>query len=909
MFSKFQQRKNRLDSERPEERLLAIAALDTEKADKFEEQLQRCATSDTDLRVRRAALAWVDETVLMALLDDPDVAETAAVRLVELGKAPDHPVASKVLMRSATREDALALMDRTLDPSLTAELFCAAPEAYREHLLPGICRTGEVGLAALEKQSRGRDKNCNRLARDELDRLRKLVKDVEDERRRAEQLAEALGKITAAGPRQRLEHFKRELEASIGRLESSARQMPNYGLSAPDVQDFTALVNSAEAAMAVTVEEPTATPDPAYAAMIAEFERLDSALPQISAIDAFRSLEAQHSRLTERWRSAADQEPPPQDQQAIFERVCRRYAELSGAIARRERVDTTPVAVPNLDALPDDPSAVQALWVEQRNLIKLHKATLSASQDLRWPEWAPGLSIAAQLQDRAATLTAAIEGVDKHRANLQAAFATAVSAIASCIEDGQLQPALSALGQARRLEKSLPDKAAAEQRKALMREAARIEELKDWQNFATSPKREPMIQALQALIESPLEPKHQADKIKTLRAEWNALGPTTRREDRALANRFNELAEAAFEPCRTYFSDQAAARKQNLAERRRICSQLEQYVSSVDWATTDMQAAEQIMRAARQEWREHHPVDRNRGKTLEREFESLQGQIHDRVKQAWEHNVELKRAIVAEAEQLATGTADTNTKVAEAKTLQRRWREVGATPRKPDQQLWRQFRGHCDAIFAARDVDNEQAHQAIESAIAAAENICETLEAALNGMTPSSADKAQLSRLRGELNALRLPERRERALHKRFDDLARSYNQLLAQQEVEAAVAEINQLKTWDRDMSYAELADTPMETPAPIFEGREKREEAPVDELARLTVQVEILAGIESPEQDRQLRLEVQVAALNATMGQRGVVKEPMELVATWCRLSPKPSACDELRERFFHAVTELIR
>jgi hypothetical protein len=78
---------------------------------------------------------------------------------------------------------------------------------------------------------------------------------------------------------------------------------------------------------------------------------------------------------------------------------------------------------------------------------------------------------------------------------------------------------------------------------------------------------------------------------------------------------------------------------------------------------------------------------------------------------------------------------------------------------------------------------------------------------------------------------------------------------------------------------------------------------------LRRLTLEAEIAAGLESPEAERQQRLEVQVAALNETMGGRNVAKEPMDLVATWCRLSPKTAACDALRDRFFQAVIELLR
>ncbi|MEE8099360.1 MAG: DUF349 domain-containing protein, partial [Hyphomicrobium sp.] len=592
----FRRKKPRLDSELPEERLSAIAEIDEDKAHKFKQQLSRCATSDTDLRVRKAALTWVDDqALLVAMLDDAAIDEAAAKRLMTLGAAPNHPVMSRHLMRSATcLDDALNFMEQASDVSLRAELFCASPEEFREGLTKAICLTGEAGLGALEKLSRNRDKHCNRLARDELERLRKLTKEVDNDRRRAEELAEALGKVTAGDPRQRLDHLKRELGANISRLQTNAQALANYGLDAPEIRHYAALVAAAEAAAAeAAVAKPAATEDPAFAAMVTEFERLDAALLEVCEADGFATIEVEQKLLTERWRAAADKEAPKPDQLQVFERVCFRCEELAGALERLRRTDSSTVTIPNLDSLPDDPSALQALWVTQRKMMSDRKALQAAQKKLDWPDWAHAFSVTVQWEERAAALTVAIDRLDEHRTNLQDTFANAVAAIASCVEAGQLQPALSALGEARRLERSLPDRAATEQRHALLREAARIEELKDWQNFATSPKRQPLILALESMLKTPLDPKVQAEKIKALRSEWNALGPTTRHEDKALASRFNTLAEKAFEPCREYFSDQAMRRKQNLVERQRICDQLEQYVSSVDWATTDMQAAEQ----------------------------------------------------------------------------------------------------------------------------------------------------------------------------------------------------------------------------------------------------------------------------------------------------------------------------
>ena len=248
-------------------------------------------------------------------------------------------------------------------------------------------------------------------------------------------------------------------------------------------------------------------------------------------------------------------------------------------------------------------------------------------------------------------------------------------------------------------------------------------------------------------------------------------------------------------------------------------------------------------------------------------------------------------------------------KIREAKALQRQWRDVGMTPRKPDQKLWRQFREQCDLIFEARDTGRKQAASERESSIARAEAICETMQEAVATANPRTADRATLSRLRTELYAIRLPDRLEKALHRRFDDIARSYNQLILAGEIEALCSDLEQLKAWDIEVSRAEAEGRAIDPPAPVFAERTADDDEPFQALHRLTLEAELLAGIESPPADRQLKLEVQVDALNQSMGRRAAEKEPPELAEAWCRLGPKSEASGPLRERFFSALLKLAR
>ena len=60
----------------------------------------------------------------------------------------------------------------------------------------------------------------------------------------------------------------------------------------------------------------------------------------------------------------------------------------------------------------------------------------------------------------------------------------------------------------------------------------------------------------------------------------------------------------------------------------------------------------------------------------------------------------------------------------------------------------------------------------------------------------------------------------------------------------------------------------------------------------------------MESPPDDRELRLQIQVDLLKAGMGQRHALPEPLALAREWCVAGPKHERCSDLRQRFFAAL-----
>jgi hypothetical protein len=600
--------------------------------------------------------------------------------------------------------------------------------------------------------------------------------------------------------------------------------------------------------------------------------------------------------------------------------VSHRFRELADAMERLGRADIPDLPAERLTiGSPEDTAAHRALWdaVEQRR--RLVKRLEQIRRTVHWPLWAPPTVEYAALLESAEALRGELGQADDVLRDELSRLDEQLTALAAAIDEGSLTTARSLLAKARSLHDALPASAVRSQGKQLGKQAARLAELKDWQTFATSPKREALVRAMEHLAATPLAPREQADRIKQLRQEWQALGPVTQAADGRLADRFNAEAEKAFEPCRAYFAEQAKERKTNLEERRRICDQLEQYLQDTDWSHADMKAAERIMRAARDEWRRFHPVDRNPGRTVEARFEDLQGRLHDLVKAEWDRNLKAKEDIVAEAEALPEADLPVHQKVETAKRLQRQWREIGITPRRPDQRLWRAFRAACDRVFSARD---ESRHAADAAVLELESRLTAELDAfagTLEGLDPGSASPAELRALRqGTADIDRLPQNRRRALAERRADLISRYAALLEEQQRAGRRERLLALKRWDEAMTAAEArqgsyGDTA--TPDPPAEAADLLEarlactgqDVPLLAARRLAVKAELAAGRDSPREDEPLRLEVQVERLQAGLSGSAASEDPYALAVSWCRLGPKNADLTPMRERLFAALTTL--
>ncbi len=889
MFSRWF-RSNRLQHADPQIRLQAILDLDDEQAQKQEPELVRLAVSDDAFDVRHAALQRVTRpNQLAVLLDDDVIAEHAAAHIAKLiskgvaAECADHKHVVAARINLASTEEIPVLLKSISDAQLLAELAVKLRDPERAKILEHPLLCCEQGLATLERTARGRDKFCNRYARAQLEALKQakaacaqglervaeldqaISKELKNQPQAAEELIAQRQKLSKLGDMR--QQAAAGLQAAAATLAAAGGDTSPYQVAADPLRDVDLFI-------------PDADNDP-FTALVGSFEKLAA---DMRAAMPLTEVTARRGALAEAWLSHADKFPPSRSQHQVFEQVSAQYQAYQAAWQRYAANDWPAAA-------EHEPSA------EQRQHWR--RTWRSNLQHLNWPDAHTPPAAVQTIRARLATLDDELQRSDARRKADRERLQTLLESAGQAVADGHVADATRCLKEARQLYRDgVKDKKIEQTLNTL---SAEVSELRDWQKFATAPKRRQLIEQLQQISTTPLQPPQQAEQLRALRAQWQQLGRPANSEEAQLQKQFDSLAEQAYEPCKAYYQSQSEARAENLRQRQAICEQLHTYLENTDWARAEIKAAESILRTARETWRQYHPCERKALKPVQAEFEALQEQLHAHIKTAWDKNVSDKKRLVEEARALLDQPLQEQ--INGAKHLQQMWREVGPTPRTVDQRLWRDFREICDQIFAQRDAGRQAAEaeqsklrDELEAAVRALQHAAETTPV----QQATAATQRHLNETVDDLSRQLQPSRDQR---RRIDEANRGYANLLQQARRQQAHERLQQWQAWDEQVSEAERQGTALEAPDPVFSARLHGQAEPEDWL-QLTLTAEIAADLPAPPEHQNQRMALQIELMNAGIRQFSDA-DKQELLRRWCAAGPKDASGEELRARFFRAIS----
>ena len=466
---------------------------------------------------------------------------------------------------------------------------------------------------------------------------------------------------------------------------------------------------------------------------------------------------------------------------------------------------------------------------------------------------------------------------------------------------------------------------------------AKLDELKQWKDYAVAPKRVALIEAMEGLIGSTEDPKKLAERIKTLQQEWRTIGKGIVSEASEDWERFHRAAQAAYQPCSDYFAAQAKLRQQNLESRKAVLERLAAFESAQNTENPDWRFIARVLREAPQEWRRYFPVDREPGRAVQQEFDALIGRIKAKLDAWHERNVADKQVLITRARHVLT-MEDSREAIDAVKRLQGLWKETGPAQRDQEHSLWSEFREVCDAVYQKRHQVFAEYTAGLEANKARAIALCEEIERAAQLFGPALLEgSARMPEWRGSFESLwEMPRADARVLQDRFE------------RAIERCQARLDEQRQADQEQSFANLfeagrhvqtfgwavvqnleagecerlkqaADTFIASVRQWPKGglqcikdalaqAGSRSGARVAEretaLRVLCIRGEILSERPTPPEDEALRREYQVQRLMQGMGQ-GVREDDWDaLTLAWLRSGAiAPDIYEQLERRFLQA------
>lgn len=802
--------------------------------------------------------------------------------------------------------------------------------------------SSEDALERVLKACKGKDKSVWRICKDKLNSMRaeqQQEASIEQQIQELCQQIETLSRLPydnlyAA----RVEHMQKQWQRLQHHADNEAVQRFNraFTLCKAVVDDIHNEQNR--------LQEEVARQREALHERMAACEQLEEAVRQLSfnaALSAadIPALQALLNTQKTRWEEAARIVEPAADERKRFLRIhglLQRALEAVRTLAEREE-QIRRVAQETLD-------------VQEATMSTLHEIKKSLDRalgDLHWPEelaWPESLKLHQQALAHFERLQARTAALEQEAINNIRGI---ISDLKQEIEHGHLKSAQRLLKEASHLVKHLPLKTAGGYQRELRELTTKVNELRDWQGFVATPKKEELCKEMEALVGAELDPQALAGRIRRLQDEWRLLGEADKGRNKELWERFSAAAEKAYEPCRDYFDRLHEVRQKNLAERQRICDQLETYLNQYDWAHAQWTAVNEVYETAKREWREYSPVERKEGKQVQERFNALLEQLRNRLQDEFSRNRSKREKLIEQAEALLA-QEDVAAAIEQAKALQRQWREVGLVSRRDDARLWKRFRAACDQIFARRDQQRDSAQKEREQNLVHGEHLCDQIEQLTEKpIEDIGAARQEFAELQQRFEALGpFPRERQEAIQKRYRAVCDLFRQGLTNAQIQVRKAAYQEM--WRRARlcdalearllaaaGTAQQAEVPWDSeqalPAAASDGLQARYADLVERLQRgeqpdaqslaenaaqlhdLCIRLEIAAGVESPREDQQRRMELQVSRLSSGLqGRHGALSGPElieQLQVEWCLVGPVAAAD---RERFgerFERVLQQVR
>ena len=222
----------------------------------------------------------------------------------------------------------------------------------------------------------------------------------------------------------------------------------------------------------------------------------------------------------------------------------------------------------------------------------------------------------------------------------------------------------------------------------------------DISSFATNPKRNEIIQEIEALIAKPHEnPKKQANEIHGLQTKWQLLDQSSKPAGREQWMTFKRLTDKAWEPCAQYYEELKILKISNAKEREKIIQLLIQYTNDYSDKWPSLIDMSKFLSKTFQTWQSYAPVLDEDFSKLKTAYQNARKPINNAIKDQENKNYKMKDSLIEKVKLI--NDEDTQTCIQKFKKIKREYQDIGPAGKKNEPILWKKLNEAADRFFEA----------------------------------------------------------------------------------------------------------------------------------------------------------------------------------------------------------------
>lgn len=198
-------------------------------------------------------------------------------------------------------------------------------------------------------------------------------------------------------------------------------------------------------------------------------------------------------------------------------------------------------------------------------------------------------------------------------------------------------------------------------------------------------------------------------ELQKLHEQWKEFGPVAKEYRDSIWDRFKAATAVINKKYQAYFEGQKEKQQENLAEKTKLCEQVEAIAEKEVKSSNEWNALSTEIEDIQKKWRTIGFATRKENQKIYDRFRAAcdrfftrKREYYSQFKDSMNENMEKKLSLIEQAEALKDSKEWKKTTEALI-ALQKQWKEIGAVPRKKSEQLWKRFRAACDEFFNERD--------------------------------------------------------------------------------------------------------------------------------------------------------------------------------------------------------------